>query len=180
MAQPQTTKKPETLKTIPSSNRSALSPSSRSEDQSYSSIQSGNSDREERESYHTVKSNPNSEFEQTKKHIDARYNEKIDDRTSIQINTSNIKALFEQKISDTNKALTQSNEHLTHLAEVRQQHQHKKVPVSYVNSKQYLPNNSQQPKRRQSLEDSSNMNKYTDHIGGIKDIVIEDKQVGKK
>ena len=48
---------------------------------------------------------------------------KLDDRNSIQINTSNIKALFEQKISDTNKALSQSNEHLLHLTEVRQQQQ---------------------------------------------------------
>ncbi|CAF5196509.1 unnamed protein product, partial [Rotaria sp. Silwood1] len=37
------------------------------------------SDRDERESYHTVKSN-NSEQEQIKKHIDARYNDKLDDR----------------------------------------------------------------------------------------------------
>ncbi|CAF1546005.1 unnamed protein product, partial [Rotaria sordida] len=64
-----------------------------------------------RESYHTVVSN-NSEQEQIKKHIDARYNDKLDDRGSIKIKTANIKALFEQKISDTNKALSQSTEHL--------------------------------------------------------------------
>jgi hypothetical protein len=128
-----------------------------------------------------VKSNNNSEEEQTKKHIDARYNEKVDDRKSIQINTSNIKALFEQKISDTNRALSQSNEHLLHLTETKQQH--KKVPVSYGPLKRNLPNNQQQTvpitNRRNSFQDSQNMNKYSDHVGGAKDVVIEDKQVEK-
>jgi len=36
-----------------------------------------------------------------------------------------------KKIFNTNKALSQSNEHLLHLTEIRQQQQHKKVPVSY-------------------------------------------------
>ncbi|CAF4318966.1 unnamed protein product, partial [Rotaria magnacalcarata] len=92
-------------------------------------------------------SNNNSEQEQIKKHIDARYNEKIDDRASIQINTSNIKALFEQKISDTNKTLTQSSEHLLHVTEARQQQQqqqHKKVPISYGSLKRNIPISPQQ------------------------------------
>ncbi|CAF5140995.1 unnamed protein product, partial [Rotaria magnacalcarata] len=93
LTQPPATKKQEPSKTIATVNQPLPSPS-RSEDQSFSSIPSANSDREERESFHTVKSNNNSEQEQIKKHIDARYNEKIDDRASIQINTSNIKALF--------------------------------------------------------------------------------------
>ncbi|CAF3672862.1 unnamed protein product [Rotaria sordida] len=175
---PQTIKKQEIPKTISTINRPLPSPS-RSEDQSFSSVQSINSDRDERESYHTVKSNNNSEQEQSKKHIDARYNEKIDDRNSIQINTSNIKALFEQKISDTNKALTQSSEHLLHLHEARQRH--RKVPVSYGSLKRNLPNNPQQTtsintNRRQTHQDFPTMNKYTDHIVGTKDVVIEDKQ----
>jgi hypothetical protein len=179
LAQPQINKKAETPKTTPTLNRAAASPS-RSEDQSYSSIPSANTDREERESYHTVKSNTNSEFEQAKKPIDARYNEKIDDRNSIQINTSNIKALFEQKISDTNRALAQSSEHLNDIRQQhQQQHQHKKAPVSYASLKRNLPINPQQTTRRQSFTDSSNMNKYTDHIEGTKDVVIEDKQVGE-
>ena len=171
--QPQINKKPETSKINP-----APSPS-RSEDQSYSSIRSAPTDRDERESFHTVKSNPNSDFEQTKKHIDARYNEKIDDRKSIQINTSNIKALFEQKISDTNKALSQSNEHLAHLNEVRQQHQqqHKKIPISYASVKRTLPVNPQPTNRRQSYQDSTAMNKYSEHIEGTKEVVIEEKKV---
>lgn len=106
-----------TKKTEPSKVLSATSPV-RSEEQSYSSIQSAPTDRDERESYHTVKSNLPSDPEQTKKSIDARYNEKIDDRKNIQINTSNIKALFEQKISDTNRAIAQSHEQLTHLARI--------------------------------------------------------------
>ncbi len=173
MAQPQQNKKPEPPKIIP-----APSPA-RSEDQSYSSIRSAPSDRDERESYHTVQSNnTNSDLEQTKKHIDARYNEKIDDRKSIQINTSNIKALFEQKISDTTKALSQSNEHLLHLTETKQ---HRKAPISYAGVKRNLPLMSQPTNRRPSYQDSSStMNKYSDHIGGTKDVVIEDKKVGKK
>jgi hypothetical protein len=181
--QPAVIKKQETPQTNPFTNRTPPSPS-RSEEQSYSSIPTASSDRDERESFHTVKSNNNSEEEQTKKHIDARYNEKVDDRKSIQINTSNIKALFEQKISDTNKALSQSHEHLLQLAETKQpQQQHKKVPVSYGTVKRNLPNNQQQTtpitNRRSSFQDSANMNKYTDHIGGAIDVVIEDKQVGK-
>jgi hypothetical protein len=31
--------------------------------------------------------------------------------------------------------------------------------------------------RRKSQQDSSTMNKYSDHIGGAKDVVIEDKSV---
>jgi hypothetical protein len=76
--------------------------------------------------------------------------------------------------------LSQSSEHLLHLTETRQQHQHKKVPISYSSLKRNLPTNPQQPTRRQSFQDSSNMNKYTDHITGTKEVVIEDKQVGKK
>ena len=112
-----------------------------------------------------------------KKHIDARYNEKLDDRGSIQIKTANIKALFEQKISDTYKALSQSSEHLLHLTEVRQQQQHKKVPISYgslkKNSQPIVSNNN----RRRSYQEPTIMNKYTDHISTTKDVVIEDKQV---
>jgi hypothetical protein len=171
---------PQLIKKQPTTTKIRPSPT-RSEDQSLSSVPSGNSDRDERESYHTVKSN-SSEQEQTKKHIDARYNEKLDDRGSIKIKTANIKALFEQKISDTNKALSQSNEHLVHLAEVRQQHQHKKIPISYDSLKKNLPSYQQTVSsniniRRRSSQDFSTMNKYTDHINGTKDVVIEDKQV---
>ena len=180
LTQPPAIKKTETPKSIPTINRPPPSPS-RSEDQSFSSILSESSDRDERESYHTVRSNNNSEREPIKKHIDARYNEKNDDRNSIKINTSNIKALFEQKISDTNKALAQSSEHLLHLSEARQQH--RKVPVSYNSSKR---NTSISPQhitfvtnRRQSYQDPSNMNKYSDHTVGTKDVIIEDKQVCK-
>ncbi len=181
MIPPQAIKKQETPKTIPTIIRPPPSPS-RSDDQSYSSIPSATSDRDERESYHTVQSNNNSEQEQNKKPIDARYNEKIDDRKSIKINTSNIKALFEQKISDTNRILSQSNEHLLHLTETKQQNQqHKKVPISYGSLKRNLLVTPQQTNpittRRQSYTDFSNMNKYTDHIVGTKDVVIEDKQV---
>ncbi|CAF0972859.1 unnamed protein product [Adineta steineri] len=178
LIQPPAIKKQETPKSsIPFANRPPTSPS-RSDEQSYSSIRSANSDRDERESFHTVQSNNNSDQEQTKKSIDARYNEKIDDRKSIQINTSNIKALFEQKISDTNKALSQSNEHLLHTIEAKQQQQHKKAPISYGSLKRNLLSNQpqQQTTRRQSYQDISNMNKYTDHIAGVKDVVIEDKQ----
>lgn len=188
LSQPPTIKKQEPPKTITTNNRPPPSPS-RSEDQSFSSIQSATSDREERESFHTVKSNNNSEHEQVKKHIDARYNEKIDDRTSIQINTSNIKALFEQKISDTNKILAQSNEQLSHTGDTKQQH--KKVPISYGSLKrnqnlspQHTPTTTistttTTTNRRPSLQDSLNMNKYSDHIVGTKDVVIEDKQVNQ-
>ncbi|UJR25747.1 hypothetical protein I4U23_007097 [Adineta vaga] len=174
-----TIKKQETQRTNPVVNRPPPSPS-RSDEQSYSSIRSATaSDRDERESYHTVKSNDTSQEGQTKKPIDARYNEKIDDRNSIQINTSNIKALFEQKISDTNKILSQSNEHLLHLNETKQQ-QHKKVPISYGSLRRTLPVNPPQTNqvtpRRQSYQDMLNSNKYTDHIVGTKDVVIEDKQ----
>ncbi|CAM4769790.1 unnamed protein product [Rotaria magnacalcarata] len=182
LTQPPATKKQEPSKTIATVNQPLPSPS-RSEDQSFSSIPSANSDREERESFHTVKSNNNSEQEQIKKHIDARYNEKIDDRASIQINTSNIKALFEQKISDTNKTLTQSSEHLLHVTEARQQQQqqqHKKVPISYGSLKRNIPISPQQTtstaNRRPSYQDFSSMNKYSEHVVGTKDVVIEDKQ----
>ncbi len=182
LSQLQPTKKPITQKT--------RSSPTRSDDQSFSSVPSASTDREERESYRTVKSN-NLEQDQTKKHIDARYNEKLDDRGSIKIKTANIKALFEQKISDTNKALSQSNEHLSHLSEVRQQqqqqqqhqHQHKKVPVSYGSLKKNLPNyqqtvsNNNNNNKRKSYQDPSTMNKYNDHMAGTKDVVIEDKQV---
>jgi hypothetical protein len=155
---------------------------SRSEDRSLSSIPSASSDRDERESFHTVKS-ITSEQEQPKRHIDARFTEKIDDRRSIKINTANIKALFEQKISDTNKALSQSKEHLAHSIEVRQQQQqqqHRKVPVSYASLTKTLP--SYQPTlptntRLKSQNDSSTMNKYSDHMADAKDVVIVDKSV---
>ena len=52
------------------------------------------------------------EEEQVKKHIDARYNERIDDRKNIRVKTANIKALFEEKISTANRTLSQSTEHL--------------------------------------------------------------------
>jgi hypothetical protein len=182
LSQPQLKKKQITLKS-----KTRSSPT-RSDEQSFSSIPSASSDRDERESYHTVKSN-NSEQEQTKRHIDARYNEKLDDRGSIKVKTANIKALFEQKISDTNKALSKSTEHLSHLSELRQQNhhhqqqqqQHKKIPISYGSLKKNFPNHQQtvsnNNNRRKSYLDSSTMNKYTDHIVGTKDVVIEDKQV---
>ena len=153
---------------------------SRSEDQSFSSVPSASTDRDERESFHTVKS-ITSEQEQPKRHIDARFTEKIDDRGSIKINTANIKALFEQKISDTNKALSQSKEHLAHSSEVRQQQQqHRKIPVSYGSLTRTLP--SYQPTlptnpRRKSHNDSATMNKYSDHMADTKDVVIVDKSV---
>ncbi len=162
LSQPQSIKKP--IKSTQKTRASSI----RSDEQSFSSVLSANTDRE---SYHTVKSN-SSEQESIKRHIDASYNERLDDRGSIKIKTANIKALFEQKISDTNKALSQSNEHLLHLTEVRQQQQHRKIPVSYDSLKKNLPNN-----RRNSYQDSSTMNKYTDHIVGTKEMVIEDKQV---
>ena len=173
MTQPQQNKRPEPPKILP-----APSPA-RSEDQSYSSIRSVPSDRDERESYHTVQSNnTNSDLEQAKKHIDARYNEKIDDRKTIQINTSNIKALFEQKITDTNKALSESNEQLLQLQENKQHR--RKAPISYAGVKRNLPPMSQPTNRRPSYQDtSSTMNKYSDHIGGTKEVVIEDKKVRK-
>jgi hypothetical protein len=160
--------------------RPPLSPA-RSDEPSFSSIPSATSDRDERESFHTVQSN-SSDNEQTKKQIDARYNEKLDDRGSIKFNTANIKALFEQKISDTHKALSQSSEHLLHLTETKQ---HKKIPVSFDSLKRNLPNNYQQPvhsftHRRQSYQDSSVMNRYPDHLASVKDIVIEDKQVRRQ
>ena len=52
------------------------------------------------------------EEEQVKKHIDARYNERIDDRKNIRVKTANIKALFEEKISTANRTLSQSTEQL--------------------------------------------------------------------
>ncbi|CAF2073273.1 unnamed protein product [Rotaria magnacalcarata] len=169
LSQPQPIKKSTTaIKTISSPTHS--------EEQAFTRVQSLDSDREERESYHTVTSN-NSEQEQIKKHIDARYNDKLDDRGSIKIKTANIKALFEQKISDTNKALSQSTEHLLHLTEIKQTH--KKIPISYESLKRNLPN--YQPvvannNRRNSFQDSFTMNKFNDHVVGAKDVVIEDKQ----
>ena len=181
LVQPPTLPNQSTPKAAPVTTRPPPSPA-RSEDQSFSSIPSAQSDREERESFHTVQSN-NSEQEQPKKHIDARYNEKLDDRGSIKIKTANIKALFEQKISDTNKVLSQSNEHLLHQTEVRQQQQHKKIPVSYDSLRRNLPSPAAAAvpvtQRRQSYQDSSAMNKYSDHLVGAKDVVIEDKQVRK-
>ena len=117
-----------------------------------------------------------SEQEPIKRHIDARYTEKLDDRGSIKINTANIKALFEQKISDTNKALSQSSEHLTHLPETRSQH--KKVPVSYrAAKKDFTPIGSNQSSRRRSYQEPPTMTKFPEHVNGTKDVVIEDKQV---
>ena len=118
--------------------------------------------------------------------MDARYNEKLDDRGSIKINTANIKALFEQKISDTNKALSQSSEHLVHLHEGRPPHpphqqQHKKIPVSYESVKRHFPVPPVPvTNRRQSYQDSSAMNRLTDHLTAAKDVVIEDKQVKER
>ena len=190
---PQAIKPAAASKSVPAVARPVTSPA-RSEDQSFSSIPSASSDREERESYHTVQSNHSEQPDAVKKHIDARYNEKLDDRGSIKIKTANIKALFEQKISDTNRALSQSNEHLQHLSEARQQQQqqqqqlshHRKIPVSYDILKRNLPVSSPQPQatlpvntRRQSYQDSSSMNRYADHHMGTKDVVIEDKQVGR-
>ncbi|CAF1103339.1 unnamed protein product [Rotaria sp. Silwood1] len=170
---------PQSFKKSTTSTSKVISSPTRSEDQSFSSVPSLSSDRDERESYHTVKSN-NSEQEQIKKHIDARYNDKLDDRGSIKIKTANIKALFEQKITDTNKILSQSSEHLSHLPEPKQQH--KKIPISYGSLKRNLPNhqqtipNNNNNNRPKAYHESSTMNKYTDHIVGTKDVVIEDKQ----
>jgi hypothetical protein len=177
LSQPQSAKTQITPKTISTIVRPSPSSPAHSDDRSFSSIPSVQSDRDERESYHTVKSN-NSEQDQIKKHIDARYTEKLDDRGSIKINTANIKALFEQKIFDTNKALSQSTEHLAHLTEVKQQHQHKKIPISYGSLKRNYQQTTPTNNRRNTNQDTLTMNKYTDHMAGAKDVVIEDKQVG--
>lgn len=151
----------------------------RSEDQSqsFASLPSATSDREERESYHTVQSN-SSDSETKKKHFDASYNEKLDDRGSIQVKTANIKALFEQKISDTNRTTsTQSNEHSQSSSEHRP-HQHKKIPVSFDSLRKNLPpTGSNSNSRRTSFQDPTAMNKYVDHALGAKEVVIEEKQV---
>ena len=161
---------------------SASSPT-RSDDQSFSSIPSATTDRE---SYHTVKS-VHSEQEPTKKHIDARYTEKIDDRGSINVKTANIKAIFEEKISTASRALSQSSDHLSQLTEARQSShsagQHKKVPISYGSLKRN--SSSSQPTtpvlhRSKAQPNSPTMNKYTDHHAAAKDVVIEDKQVRTK
>lgn len=172
LSQPQSTT---TKKSLPSTQKVRSSPS-RSEETSFPTIPSAST---ERDSYHTVQS----ELDQTKKHIDARYNDRLDDRGSIQIKTANIKALFEQKISETSKILSQSNEHLTHLHETRSQH--RKIPVSYGSLRKSLPNcqqtlsSSSTSLRRRSYQEPVNMNKYTEHIAGSKDVVIEEKQVRK-
>ena len=164
LSQPQSTTKPSTTL------QKTRSPPARSDERSFSSVPSASTDRE---FYQTVRA----EQEASKRHIDARYNEKLDDRGSIQIKTANIKALFEQKISDTNRALSQSTEHLSHPTEVRPQHTHRKIPISYgslnKNYQQTVSNHS----RRKPQQDPSTMDKYTDHISGTKDVVIEDKQV---
>lgn len=177
LSQPQTIKKAAPISSSSIAKSKTISPVTHSEDHSFSSVPSLSTDHDERESYHTVKSN-NSEQEQIKKHIDARYTEKLDDRGSIKVKTANIRALFEQKISDTNKALSQSSEHLLHLSEVKQ---HKKVPISYGSLQRnlpiYLQPVSNNITKRKSFLDAPTMNKYTDHIVGTKDVVIEDKQV---
>ena len=149
-----------------------------SENRNFPLAPSANSNREQHELCYTIKSS-DAQHEQIKRHIDARYNEKLDDRGSIKINTANIKAIFEQKISDTNKALSQSSEHLLHLPEIK--HQHRKIPVSYGSLKRNLQNNQQSVmmnnNRKKSYQGFSLMNKYTDHITGAKDVLIEDKQV---
>ena len=61
---------------------------------------------------HEEKVREREEEEQVKKHIDARYNERIDDRKTIQVKTANIKALFEEKISTANRTLSQSTDQL--------------------------------------------------------------------
>lgn len=160
---------------------SASSPT-RSEDQSFSSIPSVTTDRE---SFHTVKS-IHSEQEATKKHIDARYNEKIDDRGSINVKTANIKAIFEQKISTASRALSQSSDHLSQLTEARQSHsagQHKKVPISYGSLKRHSTSSQPTtpvPNRSKVQPTSPTMNKYADQHAAAKDVVIEDKQVRTK
>lgn len=176
LSQPQTNKNP-----TPTLFKNISTPT-RSEDQPFLSKQSSNSDREDRESYPTVKSS-NSEQEQ-KRHIDARYNDKLDDRGSINVKTANIKALFEQKISEKNKALSQSSEHLFHCPENKSVH--RKIPISYTGFKRspsnYQPsttniNNNNYHNKRNSLQDPYIMNKINDHIAVTKDVVIEDKQV---
>ncbi|CAF1295836.1 unnamed protein product, partial [Adineta ricciae] len=167
LAQPRAEKKPTTT---------SKSQTKRSEGSTYSStLPSVNSNRE---SYHSTQPN-HSDESQEKKHIDARYNEKLDDRGSIKIKTANIKALFEQKISDTNKTLSQSNEHLLQTPETK--HNHKKVPISYGSLKRnlpvYQPTSPNNNTRRQSYSENSNMNKYNDHTATTKDVVIEEKQL---
>lgn len=160
LSQPQLTKTP--IKTSTEKKRSS---STRSDEPNSSSLPSANIDQE---------SHP--EQEPIKRHIDARYTEKLDDRGSIKINTANIKALFEQKISDTNKVLSQSTEHLSHILETRSHH--KKVPVSYRAVKKDLPPPvSNQPSRRRSYQEPPTMMKIPDPINTAKDVVIEDKQV---
>ncbi|CAF0756431.1 unnamed protein product, partial [Didymodactylos carnosus] len=170
----------------------------RSEDQSFTSVPSLSSDRDERDSYHTVKSNNSDKTTIESKPIDARYSEKIDDRTSITIKTSNIKALFEQKLAlnDGTKSLSASNEQLLNFSSDSSSNsttrEHKRVPVSYGSLKKSIQTNqstttlnrdqqnlspNQSPHLRKLPQNdltmaTNNYGKYTDHAS--KDVVIED------
>ena len=179
LTQTPTLQKPATPKTNSTVVQAFPSPPNRSEDQSFASIRSANSEKEEKESFHTVHSNP-SDSEFKKKQVDASYNEKLDDRGSIQIKTANIKALFEQKISDTHKATAQSNENSNQQSTETRQHHHKKIPVSFDSLRRNIPSqvSSSTINRRTPQQDSATMNKYTDHVIGAKEVVIEDKPVG--
>ena len=107
--------------------------------------------------------------EQVKKHIDARYNERIDDRKNIQVKTANIKALFEEKISTANRTLSQSTDH---LSETKGQHSttssssHRKGPVSYPSAKRHSIISPVKVEAMPMI-----------NLATVKDVVIEDKPV---
>ena len=119
--------------------------------------------------------------ETSKKHIDARYNEKIDDRSSIQVNTANIKAIFEQKISTASRSLSQSSEQISYLPEAKQQKSvTKRIPVSYpAANRNSLTTVSNSNRSKFPSESSTSMNRLSDHCIGVKPVVIQDKQVGR-
>lgn len=118
-----------------------------------------------------------------KKQIDARYNEKIDDRSSIQVNTANIKALFEEKISTANRSLSQSVDHLNHQHnEIRpNKAMTKKAPVSYGSTNRHslnvLPNSN---RMKSNVDSSANVaHRFSEQFSSAKDVLIEEKQVRK-
>jgi hypothetical protein len=143
-------------------------------DESSSSLNpSASTDRDDNHSRTTF------EHEQTTKHIDARYNERIDDRGTIKVKTANIKAIFEQKISTSNRILSQSSDHLAHTT-ISARHvsiPHRKVPVSYGSLKHHSMQHSLTCQRVRSSQDAVNMVNYTSQLANTKHVVIEDKQV---